>query len=78
MQREVKVTTKIYCPCCGRYIGDCNSTDDHSVCKATLVKPKKRKKQSCYITNICKKCKSDIYILMEFSDQQTQSRVHVV
>lgn len=64
------MTTKIYCPCCGRFIGECKSTDEEGICKATLVEPRKTKKKSCYVTNICKKCKSDIYILMEFSDKK--------
>jgi hypothetical protein len=66
------VTTKIYCPCCGRFIGDCNSSDNHSIVKATTDKPVNKKNQSCYITNKCKGCKSDIYILMEFKNQRAK------
>lgn len=65
------MSTKVYCPCCGRFIGDYNSADE-SIVKATMVKPKNNKRKSCYLTNICKKCKSEIYILMEFKEVQVR------
>ena len=55
--------TKIYCPHCGRYLGE-NEVEDTALEKVLTNKPKPKQKQSTY-TQKCKNCKKNVYITVE-------------
>ena len=59
---------KLYCPHCGRCLGQCLSSSSASRCKV-LVSPPNKIKSKYFIHNMkCFKCKNEIYILMGFDD----------
>lgn len=59
---------KLFCPHCGRCLGECNSSDGQSVCKV-LVSPPNRLGKKYFIHDMkCMKCKNEVFILMEFKD----------
>lgn len=61
-------TTKMYCPTCGRYLGESKSTDETSIEKVLTTAPKSiRKKQAIYEVK-CNKCKKNVFISVEFID----------
>lgn len=58
----------MYCPFCGRYLGESLSTDDSTIEKVLTKIPKKiRKKQAVYDVK-CSKCKENVFISVEFID----------
>lgn len=59
---------KLYCPYCGRCLGECISSDEGSNCR-TLIKQPSRMSNKHFIHNMkCMKCKQEIFILMEFKE----------
>ncbi len=56
--------TKIYCPHCGRFLGE-NEVEENAVEKVLTQKPKPKKKQTIFEQK-CKKCKESVYISVEF------------
>jgi len=58
--------TKLFCPNCGRCLGECSSSDDESIEKVLTQKPKVIKKKQMIHQMKCVKCKSKLYISMEF------------
>ena len=63
------MTNKLYCPHCGRCLGECVSSDDTGV-NRVLVAPPARSKKKRFIHDMkCVKCKQEIYIVMEFQDK---------
>ncbi len=62
------MNNKLYCPHCGRCLGECVSSDDTAV-NRVLVKPPAQTKKKRFIHDMkCVKCKQEIYIVMEFVD----------
>jgi len=62
------MTNKLYCPHCGRCLGECVSSDETGV-NRVLVKPPAHSKKKRFIHDMkCVKCKQEIYIVMEFQD----------
>lgn len=57
-----------YCPCCGRYIGESIGSDESCQCKVLTVEPKKLKKKQLIMKSTCKKCKTTLYVSLEFID----------
>ena len=59
---------KLFCPHCGRCLGECIASDDTSDCRV-LVKPPIKSKRKRFIHNMkCLKCKNEIFIVMELKD----------
>ncbi len=61
-------TTKLFCPSCGRCIGQSTSTDDTSIEKVLLQLPKNIKKKQMIYEVKCIKCKNHVFISAEFLD----------
>lgn len=61
------MTTKLYCPHCGRCIGISTSTDEKAVCKVLIDKPDIIKKQQIVQGIKCIKCKAIDFVLMEIT-----------
>ena len=58
----------MYCPHCGRCLGECYSNDEKTDCKV-LIKSPLRTNKKCFIHNMkCVKCKQEVFILMEFKN----------
>ena len=57
---------KLHCPHCGRCIGICSSNDETAVSKVLCVKPKRLKKKQMVQGLKCIKCKSIVYVSLEF------------
>ncbi len=55
-----------YCPCCGRCIGESTTSDETCLCKVLTKEPAKLKKHQFILKNTCKKCKTVIYVSLEF------------
>lgn len=55
-----------FCPCCGRCIGESMSSDDTSQTKVLTNEPMRIKKKQFVIKTTCKKCKSQLYVSLEF------------
>ncbi len=62
------MTTKLYCPHCGRCIGICSSSDETGVCKVLIDKPTTTKKKQMVQGVKCIKCKAIDYVLTEFAE----------
>jgi len=62
------MTIKLFCPHCGRCVGECSSTDETTICKILTRMPKAIKKKQCLHSMKCTKCKEALYISMEFVD----------
>ncbi len=59
---------KLYCPHCGRCLGECVSNDEKSNCRI-LINPPTRATGKHFIHDMkCVKCKNEVYILMEFKE----------
>ena len=58
---------KLFCPNCGRCLGECNASEE-ATCKVLIAKPKKKKKKHFIHNMKCVKCKNEVFILMEFKD----------
>ena len=59
---------KLYCPHCGRCLGECNASDNSANCKVMIVRPS-RISNKHFIHNMkCVKCKNEVFILMEFKN----------
>ena len=70
------MTDKLYCPYCGRCVGECSSSDLIDTVHKVLTKRPNRLKKNQFIHNMhCYKCKEQIYISMEFTKQHTQECV---
>ncbi len=59
---------KLFCPHCGRCLGECDSSDDSSDCRILINRPLRMKKKSFIHNMKCLKCKNEVFILMEFKD----------
>ena len=59
---------KLYCPFCGRCLGECNSNEDDTNCKVLISKPKRVNKKHFIHNMKCVRCKNEVYILMAFND----------
>ena len=59
---------KLYCPHCGRCLGECNSTDDQASCKMLISRPKVIAKKHFIHDMKCMKCKNEVFIVMEFKN----------
>lgn len=59
---------KLFCPHCGRCLGECNSSNDSSTCKVLVSSPTRIGKKYFVHNMKCIKCKNEIFILMEFKD----------
>ena len=53
--------TKLYCPHCGRCLGECNSNDELASCKVLVSKPKKVQKKHFIHDMKCMKCKDMLH-----------------
>lgn len=63
------MTTKLYCPVCGRCVGECTASDyDQTISKVLTKKPTRPKKKQIIHDMHCYKCKEQIYISMEFTN----------
>jgi len=70
------MTAKLYCPYCGRCVGECTSSDHSVTNHKVLTKKPNRPKKKQFIHNMhCYKCKEQLYISMEFTQQHTQESV---
>lgn len=58
----------MFCPHCGRCLGECTSSDDTCVEKVLIEKPKQLKKKQMLHKMKCIKCKEHVYISLEFID----------
>ena len=59
---------KLYCPHCGRCLGECCSSDGSSECRMLVNMPTRLRKK-CFVHDMkCMKCKKEVYILMEFKE----------
>ena len=59
---------KLFCPHCGRCLGECNSSDDTSDCRVLVNAPRNSKKKRFIHNMKCQKCKNEVFIVMEFKD----------
>ncbi len=59
---------KLYCPHCGRCLGECVSSDESSNCRILVNKPTRINSKHFIHDMKCVKCKQEVYILMEFKD----------
>ena len=59
---------KLFCPHCGRCLGECMASDETSDCRVLINQPRKTKKKRFIHSMKCKKCKQEIYIVMEFKN----------
>ncbi len=59
---------KVFCPHCGRCLGECNSSNNEASCKVLVSKPSRAGKKYFIHDMKCMKCKNEIFILMEFKD----------
>lgn len=67
--KEAKtLTTKLFCPYCGRCIGECSSNDESGYCKVLTKSPLKIKKKQMLHSMKCVRCKEPVYISMEFTN----------
>ena len=57
---------KLFCPHCGRCLGECMSTDDECDCRVLIKEPRQTKKKRFIHNMKCLKCKNEIFIVMEF------------
>ena len=62
------MTTKLYCPHCGRCIAITTSSDEKGITKVLIEKPLKLKKKQVIQGIKCIKCKAIDYVSMEFID----------
>lgn len=58
----------LFCPNCGRCLGESSSLDENWICKI-LTKPPYPKKHQFILKNTCKKCKTVIYMALEFKTE---------
>lgn len=61
------MTTKLFCPNCGRCLGEGISSDECSEVKALVKKPLKLKTKQVIYDVKCVRCKERVYISMEFN-----------
>ena len=62
------MNVKLFCPHCGRCLGECNTSHDSASCRV-LVNPPKYKGKKHFVHNMkCVKCKNEVFILMEFEN----------
>lgn len=59
---------KIFCPHCGRCLGECDISDSSGSCRLLKKQPLEISKKSFIHDMKCVKCKEQVYILMEFKD----------
>lgn len=59
---------KLFCPHCGRCLGECLISDDTGECRILINKPTRNKKKSFIHDMKCIKCKQEVFIVMEFKD----------
>ena len=50
----------MYCPTCGRYLGESKSTDETSIEKVLTTAPKSIKKKQAIYEVKCNKCKKNV------------------
>lgn len=62
------MTTKLYCPNCGRCLGECVSSDESAVNRVLIKKPTRLRKKHFIHDMRCIKCKEELFIVMEFTD----------
>lgn len=62
------MTNKLFCPHCGRCLGECVSSDDSAISKILISKPTRLRKKHFVHDMKCLKCKRQLYIVMEFID----------
>ncbi len=62
------MNNKLYCPHCGRCLGECISSDGSAVNKVLISEPTRLRKKHFIHSMKCLKCKQEIYIIMEFID----------
>lgn len=55
--------TKIFCPHCGRFLGE-NEVEENAIEKVLTNKPKPKHNQTTY-TQKCKNCKKNVHIAVE-------------
>ena len=59
---------KLFCPHCGRCLGECSSSDETGDCRVLINQPHRTKR--CFIHNMkCLKCKNEVFIVMEFKEK---------
>lgn len=63
------MTIKVFCPHCGRCLGDGISSDEKGEVKALVNKPTKLKRKQFIHDAKCIRCKNRVYISMEFPEQ---------
>lgn len=59
---------KIFCPHCGRCLGECFGSDSTSSLKTLIRSPRVTEKKHFIHNMKCVKCKQEVFILMEFKD----------
>ena len=59
---------KLFCPHCGRCLGECDISDSSGKCKIYPSHPQVKNKKHFIHDMKCVKCKEKVYILMEFED----------
>lgn len=60
---------KLHCPFCERCIGYSISSDNTGLTKILVKEPKRLRKTQMIHQVKCSKCKSDLFVSMEFTDQ---------
>lgn len=59
---------KLFCPYCGRCLGECLFSDETGDCQVLTKRPLKIKKESFVHDMKCVRCKNEIFILMELKN----------
>ncbi len=59
---------KLFCPNCGRCLGEFISSDDTGISKTLIKRPTKLKRKQVIYDVKCVRCKERVYISMEFVD----------
>ncbi len=67
------MTTKQYCPHCGKCIGFVTSSDDSNDCRVMVDKPKRLRKTQIMHEMLCTRCKEPLYIVMGYVSKDTSS-----
>lgn len=60
--------TKMFCPHCGRCLGESITSDETGVVKALVIVPTKLKRKQFIYDVKCVRCKEKVFISMEFVD----------